>query len=215
MSFAENDRHALADQLAAGGPDAPTLCEGWAAADLAAHLVLREAPVDVALGALPLPPLRRRRDEARRQVEATAFATLVDTFRAGPPPRSVFAVPGADAGFNVVEHFVHLEDLRRAGEDPAEPRELPRAHQQALWRGALVTAAAVYRRAPVGVTLASTLGPRRTVRRAPGGGGTSVVLRGEPGELLLHTMGRDAVARVDVSGPKEAVRRLSEVPRSV
>ena len=36
------ERNELADLLDQLGPDAPTLCEGWNTADLAAHLVVRE-----------------------------------------------------------------------------------------------------------------------------------------------------------------------------
>src|SRR5258706_5048708 len=50
--YARAERHALADTLLAAGPDAPTLCEGWATRDLAAHLVLRERRPDAAAGIL-------------------------------------------------------------------------------------------------------------------------------------------------------------------
>src|SRR4051812_36111592 len=44
--FARRERTALRDTLRATGPDAPTLCEGWTARDLAAHVVVREhAPI--------------------------------------------------------------------------------------------------------------------------------------------------------------------------
>lgn len=38
--------------MRAAGPDAPTLCEGWTARDLAAHLVVRERRLDAAPGIL-------------------------------------------------------------------------------------------------------------------------------------------------------------------
>nr|BFF25281.1 hypothetical protein GCM10025732_32460 [Glycomyces mayteni] len=38
----ERERRDLCELLAEVGPDAPTMCEGWTALDLAAHLVLRE-----------------------------------------------------------------------------------------------------------------------------------------------------------------------------
>jgi hypothetical protein len=44
---------------------------------------------------------------------------------------------------------------------------------------------------------------RRLVRTPPSGAG-SVVLRGTPGELLLHASGRQRVARVTVEGPADA-----------
>ena len=40
--LAQLERGRLCDLLLEVGPDAPTLCEGWTAADLAAHLVIRE-----------------------------------------------------------------------------------------------------------------------------------------------------------------------------
>ena len=36
------ERAALCDLFLRVGPDAPTLCEGWATDDLATHLVIRE-----------------------------------------------------------------------------------------------------------------------------------------------------------------------------
>ena len=44
--FVQSERKALADLLAALGPDAPTLCTGWETRDLAAHIVLRERRPD-------------------------------------------------------------------------------------------------------------------------------------------------------------------------
>ena len=40
--WAQSERHALCDLMDEVGPDAPTLCGGWTAAHLAAHLVVRE-----------------------------------------------------------------------------------------------------------------------------------------------------------------------------
>ncbi len=44
------DRAALAAELEAAGPDAPTLCEGWTTRHLAAHVVLRESRPDATPG---------------------------------------------------------------------------------------------------------------------------------------------------------------------
>ena len=41
-NYAQIERQELCDLFESVGPDHPTLCEGWTAADLAAHLVLRE-----------------------------------------------------------------------------------------------------------------------------------------------------------------------------
>jgi hypothetical protein len=45
-TLARSERHALCDLLTEVGADAPTLCEGWNAFDLAAHLVVRERRPD-------------------------------------------------------------------------------------------------------------------------------------------------------------------------
>jgi uncharacterized protein (TIGR03083 family) len=41
MTYAQDERAALAALLHETGPDGPTLCEGWQTRDLAAHLALR------------------------------------------------------------------------------------------------------------------------------------------------------------------------------
>ena len=48
MTFAKSERAELCDLFDRVGPDAPTLCQGWATHDLAAHLWIRETdPVGV------------------------------------------------------------------------------------------------------------------------------------------------------------------------
>ena len=48
MTFAKDERSALCDLLDRVGPDAPTLCAGWDAHALTAHLWIRETdPVGV------------------------------------------------------------------------------------------------------------------------------------------------------------------------
>src|SRR5918999_422676 len=42
VTFARSERADLCDLLDKVGPDAPTLCRGWNAHDLAAHLWIRE-----------------------------------------------------------------------------------------------------------------------------------------------------------------------------
>ena len=39
MTYAQDERAALAALLDETGPDGPTLCEGWQTRDMAAHLV--------------------------------------------------------------------------------------------------------------------------------------------------------------------------------
>src|SRR4029453_11831870 len=57
--YARRERRELADLLLAVGPDAPPLCAGWTARDLAAHLVIRERRPDATVAGL-IPPLAGR-----------------------------------------------------------------------------------------------------------------------------------------------------------
>ena len=49
-SLAARDRAALADLLDKLGADAPTCCEGWQTAHLAAHLTVRDRRLDALPG---------------------------------------------------------------------------------------------------------------------------------------------------------------------
>lgn len=50
MDIANTQRAALVELLHASGPQAPTLCDGWTAYDLAAHLYVRENDPLAAIG---------------------------------------------------------------------------------------------------------------------------------------------------------------------
>ena len=152
MGYARDERLALSARLDQAGPREPTLCEGWTTLDLAAHLVLREHRPDAGLGLLGGPLAAHTRSVQRRLAERTPYARLVQTFRAGPPPFSLFALPGADERANVVEYFVHHEDVRRA-QPGWEPRKIDPGLTEVLWLR-LRMARFVLRKAPVGVELA-------------------------------------------------------------
>ncbi len=63
--LAQQERQGLCDLFVELGPDAPTLCDGWTASDLAAHLVVRERRPDSGPG-LVWPPLAGYTDKVRR-----------------------------------------------------------------------------------------------------------------------------------------------------
>ncbi len=114
MSFARDERSALCALLDETGPAAPTLCEGWRTLELAAHLVLRERRLDAAAGVLGGPLAGHTERVQRTLIERTPFPQLVAAIRSGPPRLSPFRIPGVDERANVVEYFVHHEDVRRA-----------------------------------------------------------------------------------------------------
>lgn len=202
MSHAADERQVLADALLEAGPEASTLCEGWTAHDLAAHLVSREHRVDAAAGARggPFAPWTER---VQSGYVRRPFADLVQAFRSGPPMLAWTGMPGVDARANLSEHFVHAEDVRRA-RPRWEPRTLSLDEERALWRQATGVARLRYRHAPVGVVLVVPDGPRKVVHR----GARSVTLTGAPGELLLHVFGRGEHARVEVGGDSSAVEQF-------
>lgn len=204
-SFSALERARLADALAAADPDAPTLCEGWTARDLAAHLVVRERRPDTGPG-LMLAPFAGWTDRVRRRYAQRPYAELVELVRTGPPPTSPFALPGADAAANLAEHFVHCEDVRRG--DPARPvgpAELAPGVQDELWRRLERQARLMFRRVGVGVVLATPDGRELVAAK----GTPSVRLVGEPGELLLVAFGRGRAAAVRREGPPDALAALA------
>src|SRR3984957_8623240 len=122
MTYAQDERAALAALLHDTGPDGPTLCAGWQTRDLVAHLVLRERRPDAAVGVMGGPLAGYTARVQRQYLDRYSYAELVALFRSGPPQLSVFAIPGADEAANSVEYFVHHEDVRRAADDWTERR---------------------------------------------------------------------------------------------
>lgn len=200
-SNTHSERLDLAALFLAVGPNAPTLCEGWNAADLAAHLVIRESRPDAALGIL-IGPLARWTQHVQDATANQPYAELVAKVRSGPPALSLFSIPGVDGIANLFEFFVHHEDVRR-GQVNWHPRELPPAFADQLWGRLTMSARLLFRKVPVGVILERTDGVvnNRFVART---GPPSVTIRGAVGELVLRAHGRTAVD-LKISGPADAV----------
>lgn len=208
---AQAERHGLCDTLLAVGPDAPTLSGSWTAADLAAHLVIREsARVDLAAGIL-LPRLAGRTDAAtRRMARDTPFAELVERVRSGPPRWHPSHLSRVDEQMNLVEMYVHHEDVRRAGSG-TQPRQLSPGMTEALSRRLSVMAPLLTRGVKdVGVEIVTA-----KVRKRVGGTGPVVEVHGHPGEVLLYLYGRKSVAQVEFVGEPTAVARLSSADLGV
>ncbi|RZU52999.1 uncharacterized protein (TIGR03085 family) [Krasilnikovia cinnamomea] len=202
--YARRERAAVADLLLAVGPDAPTLCAGWTTRDLAAHLVVRDRRPDASAG-IVLSRFAAHTERVRTAKAAEPYERVVDQVR-NPPWWSPVSNPLTDELTNTVEFFIHHEDIRRAGPDWA-PRGLDAGEAQALWRAARFNARLRLRRmrAP-GLVRAEGFGEQRV--GAPDTGGPTVVLSGEPGELLLFLSGRQPAARVQIEGPEAIKDRL-------
>jgi uncharacterized protein (TIGR03085 family) len=212
VTFAKSERADLCDLFDQVGPDAPTLCRGWDAHDLAAHLWIRENDPLGASGivAKPLSGLNERRmSEVRQRWE---FGELVDRIRNGPARFSVFAIPGVDEGANTTEFFVHHEDVRRAGDRPQTARALGPEVEEWMWRRLKLLARAWFRRVQVGLVLerlgsANAAGEPDTIRAVSGA--SIVTLVGQPSELVLYANGRTSVAEIKLVGEPEAIEILN------
>jgi uncharacterized protein (TIGR03085 family) len=202
MTWVEAERQSFAFDFRAADPNAPTLCAGWSARHLCAHLVQREHSMlhniwDQATTKTPGEEryMRRLVDDARTP---DGYAALVERFEAGPFPRSL--VGRFDERLNLLEYVVHHEDLRR-GSGPVPPRHLPPTELDEIWRRARPIVKRAYRKAPVGVELAPIGGTALAVRSGP----SAVILVGSHIDLLLHAFGRRDAADVRVDGSSEGV----------
>lgn len=202
MTVAQQERAALVATFREVPPDAPTLCEGWDARDLAAHLVVRERRLDAAPGIL-IPAFAGYTERVQGQLAAsTDWDVLVGQVAEGPPLYSPFKL--LDPIANVAEMFIHHEDVRRARPD-WEPRALDDKTVAALRRPVAMMSRMTLRKAPAKVVLRTPQGETL----ATAGQGPQLTVTGEPGELLLFAAGRDE-ARVTVDGPADLVERVKQ-----
>ena len=206
MRLARAERHALCDTLLAAGPTAPTLSGSWTTADLAAHLVLRESHrLDLAAG-IVAPPLAQRTDQAtRRLAEDTPFESLVEKVRSGPPAWHPTRLRALDEAANLVEMFVHHEDVRRA-RGVVNPRQLDQDMTDGL-SARLVAMAPLLLRGVKDIDV--ELVTARTRKRVSRGRGPVVEIHGHPGEQILFLYGRKGVAQVEFLGDDASVASLS------
>lgn len=201
-THAQRERLILADLLESAGPDAPTLCEGWTTRDLAAHLVLRERRTDAAAGMF-IPKLANRLERVQGEFAAKPYEELIQLFRTGPPRMSPYAVKQIDEAANIVEFYVHAEDVRRAQPDWTE-RAVDQVFSDTLWKRLERGARLMGRKSPVGLVLRRPDGQTAVAHR----GAPVVTIVGDPSELVLFTLGRQSVARVEIEGDEMAAAKL-------
>ncbi len=195
-SLARRERQALCDTALAVGAGAPTCCEGWDARRLVAHLLVRErSPWAVGLA---VPPLSGRTERAMDELSTHDLDALVDRLRTPAP----WLLGPVDSAINTTEFFVHHEDLRRA-QPGWEPRSLPAADEETLWRQLTLAGRALVRPAGVPVVAVRDDGKRTVLRR----GEDPVVLTGRASELVLLLFDRPSVD-VALEGLEEPVRRF-------
>jgi uncharacterized protein (TIGR03085 family) len=196
------------------------LSGAWTAAQLAAHLVLRERSATELLGRLPN---KRAQQIAQREIDrlvaAEPYEQLVAAVESGPswrdarlpvPTALIWSLPAVRERANLIEYLVHHEDVRRARPDWA-PRELPGTLVDEIWRRLPISIRLTMRRVPLGIALAwPGHGEVRTPRAKRHG--TKVTVTGEPVELLLWAFGRRTVAQVAIDGDPADVDAATRAP---
>jgi uncharacterized protein (TIGR03085 family) len=202
VTLARAERAALSDRLDRTDPDQPTLCDGWTARDLLAHLLVRERQ-PWAAGGIVIPFLAPLTEQAMRGYGDTPWVDMVEQLRTGPPAWSPTRIGRIDEATNGVELFIHHEDVRR-GLPGWEPRGADETRDGALWESLTRMGRLLYRRSQVGVVVCRPTGEQAVIRTGRG----LVTIEGEPGEILLHASGRDA-ARVELRGQPADVAALS------
>jgi uncharacterized protein (TIGR03085 family) len=198
-TWAQHEREVLVDLLRSLGPDADVLPAGWVTADLAAHLYVRERRPDTALG-LVVPGLAAAYTARvmASVLRVSGYEHVVDMLAAGPPrPLRMM-----DEQLNLVEFFIHVEDIRRA--QGSAPRSLPVAFERALFaRLRMLLRLSLLRVRDIQVDVVAAHG-----ERASFGSGPVAQLRGPVSELALWVFDRKSVADVDLTGSPDAVARL-------
>ena len=202
---AQSERALLCDLFEVVGPDAPTLCEGWATRDLAAHLIVREGRLDTSFGIF-IPPLRAWTDHVMAKIAKKDWVTVVDKVRNGPPRTSMMRIASLDGAANTLEFAIHHEDVRRAVPDWT-PREIDTDFSDDIW-ARLAKFGRLFRNVNVGVILARPSGATHLFKEAPEGHGW-VTLTGEPLELALRSYGR-MQSQVTFSGDDGDVAELEK-----
>jgi uncharacterized protein (TIGR03085 family) len=193
------EREQLCDLFVELGPDAPTLCEGWTTADLAAHLVVRERKPQAGPGLLIGGRWAELTERLRRRELERGYPAVVERVRSGPPPFP-WRVPGLRDLLNLQEYFVHHEDVRRA--NGRSRRTDVGDVEDAMWKNLTRAAGFQLRKVDgVRVVLARPGGPEVVARK----GEPRARLTGEPGELVLYLTGRRSAADVTVDGDPAAV----------
>lgn len=104
---------------------------------------------------------------------------------------------------NVIEFYVHAEDVRRAQPDWT-PRALDPVFQDALWSRLERSARLMGRGVPTGLVLRRPDGQTAVARR----GVPVVTVTGEPSELVLFAYGRQSAAKVELDGDEKAIAEL-------
>lgn len=212
-------RHALCDMLGsltATQWSAETLCAGWDAADVAAHLIVREREPWSAPGIMFGGPARALTERRRQRWKARGRRRLIEALRSGPP----WLLSGPLGDYQAVEDWIHEQDIRRGGAGLDRLRPEPQL-AEALWRAVrrlgsrtLALGADVVLELTDGVRFHRLQVRRRAPLALPTRAHPDVTIAGPVSELLLYATGR-AGADVTITGDERMQALLISRNRSI
>ncbi|HCK79332.1 MAG TPA: TIGR03085 family protein [Actinobacteria bacterium] len=205
--WAQSERAGLCDALERLGPQAPTLCEGWTAKDLAGHLIVREGRPDAAIGIM-IPAARGYTARAQDKATQRPWSDVIMRIRSGPPRGSMMRLTKVDALANTIEYLVHHEDLLRA-QPGWQPRNVDAEFENDLWAKLHQFAPRLMKSSPVAIDLVRANGDRLHAAQGTPGAGT-VTITGSVIDLVMLAYGRHehraefSGAQADVAAVKSA-----------
>lgn len=204
----------LLDSLSREQWDADTMCDGWDAGDMVAHLLVREREPVAALGIL-IPPLSTLTDKRMAKRKSAGRTAVMADLRQGPP--AWMRLPVA-RDVQVGEDWIHAADIARGGAatldganiqpfDGTEDPEVAVLLWKAVGRFAPLTLRSIDTPGVIALTDGTTTRSYRVggamARIAPDEP-ADVTITGPVGELVLYLTGR-RVANVSIDG-KDALR---------
>jgi len=197
----QTERGALCETLDAVGPEGPTLCEGWLAADVAAHLVIFDRRPDGAPGIGIGGVFGRHTLKLMERFKDRGFDWMVDKLRGGPPRVHGLWPLGA---VSVFENWAHHEDVRRGA--GSAPRPEDSEIDDMLWKLTGMVGRLVVRRVKgTGIEIVDGYGRRKLLSKSE----PRVTVTGPTGEVALYLLGRKDAAEVALSGPPDAVASVN------
>lgn len=203
---ARTPREHLVDAFRTVAPTAPTVCEGWQARHLAAHVLLRERSM-LRLGRTLAAGRDLAFEEGEKVTDLAAYEALIDLIAEGPGRLSPM---GWSPAINTLEFEVHAMDIERGTSLPEQQKVLPEPVAGALWSSVRAASRLRFARADsrggVGLIFVVPDGPRSAIAR----GGRSAIITGTVAELALVASGRARVSLASVSGPDSAVVAVTE-----
>ncbi|MDO5723362.1 MAG: TIGR03085 family metal-binding protein [Flaviflexus sp.] len=206
MTMTQIERRRLIDRLAQLGPEAPTLCEGWRAQDLLAHLIRREIIPHAVIGSWMPSRIGEAASKMLSDLDEASWEEMLEMFASGRPSFSPLRIGAIDSVVNTLEYVIHTEDLNRA-QTPPIIEAYSDEEQRHVFSRLGTMAQLIFARSPVTVRLnAGTFGTKEMLISKRND--SAVTILGEPVELALWSFGRDEAADVSFEGSEDDIEAM-------